>query len=201
MCDRERNKMSKLKIAVVVGSTRPGRVGDQVGRWVLDQASARGDATYELLDLADFPLSHLDESIPAAMGAYEKEHTKLWASIIAQHDGFVFVTPEYNRSIPGSLKNALDFLYSEWNNKAAGIVSYGGVVSGARAAEHLRLILSELQVAHVRQQVMFSTGADFENYSVLKVPSDSHVSALATLLDQLHLWATGLRAARTGSGD
>jgi NAD(P)H-dependent FMN reductase len=190
--------MSDLKIAVIVASTRPGRVGDQLGNWVLDRATARDDATYDLIDLNDLPLSRLDESIPAAMGAYEHDHTKDWAALVARYDGYVFVTPEYNKSIPGSLKNAIDFVYSEWNNKAAGIVSYGGVVSGSRAAEHLRLILAELQIASVRQQVMFSTGADFENYSVLKTPGDPHAAALDTMLDQVVSWSAALKAVRAG---
>ncbi len=190
--------MSDLRIAVIVGSTRPGRVGDQLGRWVLDQATARGDAHYELVDLNELPLSRLDESIPAAMGAYQNDHTKDWATLVAGFDGYVFVTPEYNKSIPGALKNAIDFVYAEWNNKAAGIVSYGGVVSGSRAAEHLRLILAELQIATVRQQVMFSTGADFENYAVLKTPGDPHAAALSTMLDQVTSWSTALKAVRAG---
>ncbi len=190
--------MSDLKIAVIVGSTRPGRVGDQVAAWVLDHATTHGGAHYQLVDLADLGLSRLDESIPAAMGAYQNDHTKEWAELVAGFDGFIFVTPEYNRSIPGSLKNAIDFVYSEWNNKAAGIVSYGGVVSGARAAEHLRGILAELQVASVRQQVMLSTGADFENYTTLKTPGDAHTTALETLLDQLVSWSSALKSTRAG---
>lgn len=193
---REGSSMSDLRIAVILGSTRPGRVGHQVAQWVVEQATARGDAVYELLDLEDHPLSHLNEALPAAYGAYEGEHTKEWARIIAGYDGYVFVTPEYNRSLPGALKNAIDFVYAEWNNKAAGIVSYGGIVGGARAAEHLRLILVELQVANVRQQVMFSTGADFENYTVFKEPGASHEGALATMLDQVQSWATALRGVR-----
>lgn len=192
--------MSDLKIAVIVASTRPGRVGDQLARWVLDQATIRGGAQYQLVDLAELGLSRLDESIPAGMGAYQNDHTKEWATLVAGFDGFIFVTPEYNRSIPGSLKNAIDFVYSEWNNKAAGIVSYGGVVSGARAAEHLRGILAELQVASVRQQVMFSTGADFENYTTLKTPVEAHAAALETLLTQLVSWSAALKATRTGQG-
>ncbi len=193
--------MSDLKLAIITGSTRPGRVGDQIANWVLEQATSRGDAHYALVDLAEYSLAHLDESIPAAMGAYENQHTKDWAEVVARYDGYVFVTPEYNRSLPGSLKNAIDFVYAEWNNKAAGIVSYGGVVGGARAAEHLRLILGELQVADVRQQVMLSTGSDFENYTVLKDPADHHTAALSTLLDQLHSWATALRTVRDGAGN
>ncbi|HEY0248528.1 MAG TPA: NAD(P)H-dependent oxidoreductase, partial [Gryllotalpicola sp.] len=134
----------------------------------------------------DFPLPHLDEAIPASMGQYQGEHTKKWAAKVAEFDGYVFVTPEYNHSTPGVLKNALDYVYNEWNNKAAGIVSYGGV-GGARAAEHLRLILAELQVATVRQQVALSIMTEFENFSVFK-PGDYNVGFLSTLLDQLVAW-------------
>ncbi len=189
--------MTDLKIAVIVGSTRPGRVGKQVGDWVLAQAKNRGDAQYELVDLADFPLPHLDEAIPASMGQYQNAHTKNWAETIAKYDGYVFVTPEYNHSTSGALKNAIDFVYGEWNNKAAGIVSYGSA-GGARAAEHLRLIFGELQIADVRQQVMFSLATEFENWSVMKTPSEYQANALSTQLDQLVSWSTALRAVRTG---
>ncbi len=189
--------MTDLKIAVIVGSTRPGRNGKQVADWVLAQAQARGDAQYELVDLADFPLPHLDEAIPASMGQYQNAHTKQWAETVARYDGYVFVTPEYNHSTSGALKNAIDFVYGEWNNKAAGIVSYGSA-GGARAAEHLRLILGELQIADVRQQVLFSLATDFENWSVMKTPADFHVQALATQLDQLVAWAAALQAVRLG---
>src|SRR5689334_15288346 len=130
--------MSSLKIAVILGSTRPGRNGAVVADWVLAQAAGRTAATYELLDLVDYPLPHLDEPVSAKAGSelYSKDHTKAWANKIAEYDGYVFVTPEYNHSTSGVLKNAIDFLYQEWTNKAAGLVSYGGV-GGARAIEHL----------------------------------------------------------------
>ncbi len=107
------------------------------------------------------------------MGQYQGEHTKKWAEKIASFDGFVFVTPEYNHSTSGVLKNAIDYLYNEWNNKAAGFVSYGGV-GGARAVEHLRLVAGELQMADVRQQVALSLMTEFENFSVFK-PGDYNV--------------------------
>jgi NAD(P)H-dependent FMN reductase len=111
------------------------------------------DATFELVDLADYDLPHLDEPAPAAMGpSYTQPHTRTWAQKIASFDGYIFVTPEYNHSITGPLKNAIDYLYVEWHNKAAGFVSYG-LTGGTRAVEHLRLIMSELQIAHVRAQV------------------------------------------------
>src|SRR4051794_26038414 len=113
------------KIAIIIGSTRPGRRGVDVARWVLENAAARENASYELVDLLDFPLPHLDEAMPPAMGQYENDHTLEWAAKIGQYDGFIFVTPEYDHSTSGVLKNAIDYLYAEWNNKAAGFVSYG----------------------------------------------------------------------------
>src|SRR6185503_3412075 len=105
-----------------------------------------------------------DEPVPPSMGQYSQPHTHAWAQKIESFDGFVFVTPEYNHSTSGALKNAIDFLYAEWNNKAAGFVSYGSV-GGARAAEHLRLVMGELQVADVRAQVALSLYTDFKDFS------------------------------------
>ena len=124
------------RIGIILGSTRPNRNGEQVAKWVYDVASRRGDAEFELVDLRDYPLPHLDEPLPPSMGQYHNEHTRQWADKIASFDGFVIVTPEYNHSTSGVLKNAIDYLYAEWNNKAVGFVSYGAV-GGARAAEHL----------------------------------------------------------------
>ncbi|WP_191304823.1 NADPH-dependent FMN reductase [Lentzea cavernae] len=186
--------MSDLKLAIILGSTRPGRNGAAVADWVLTRAKERTGATYELVDLLDHPLPHLDEAVPASAGRYAGEHTKAWAARISEFDGFVFVTPEYNHSTSGVLKNAIDFLYAEWNNKAAGFVSYGSL-GGARAIEHLRAIASELQIAHVRQQLSFSLQTDFENFSVFK-PSERHDGAATALFDQLESWAGALKTVR-----
>ena len=190
--------MSELRIGIILGSTRPGRKGAQVAEWVLEQASKRDDATYELVDIADFNLPHLDEEIPASQGMYSNEHTKAWASTIASYDGFVMVTPEYNHGTSGALKNAIDFIYGEWNNKAVGFVSYGAAASGARAVEHLRLIVGELQMADVRQQVGISLFTDFEGYTTMK-PIPHHEAPLATMLDQLVSWSGALQTVRTES--
>lgn len=185
--------MSSIRIGIILGSTRPGRNGEAVARWVLDRAESR-DVAYELIDLAAFPLPHLDEALPPAMGQYANAHTKEWAQKIAQYDGYIFVTPEYNHSISGVLKNAIDYLYGEWNDKAAAFVSYGSV-GGARAIEHLRAIASELQMAHVRQQLSFSLATDFENYSTF-TPAPHHDAAADTLFDQLESWTTALKPLR-----
>lgn len=182
------------KIGIIIGSTRPNRNGEQVAKWVFDIASKRSDAAFELVDLRDYPLPHYDEPIPPSLGHYQYEHTKAWAAKIASFDGFVIVTPEYNHSTSGVLKNAIDYLYAEWNNKAVGFVSYGGV-GGARAAEHLRLVVGELQMADVRQQVALSMLTEFENYTVFK-PGDYNRAALDTLLDQVVAWSTALAPLR-----
>ena len=183
-----------VKIAIILGSTRPGRNGEAVARWVHELASKRSDAEFELVDLKDFNLPHLDEAIPPAMGAYANPHTLAWAEKIATFDGFVFVTPEYNHSTSGALKNAIDFLYREWTNKAAGFVSYGSS-GGTRAVEHLRLVMGELQVADVRAQVALSLATDFENYRTF-TPAAYHEPALTTMLDQVIAWSTALQPLR-----
>lgn len=183
-----------MRVAIILGSTRPGRIGEGVARWVHETAQSRDDAEYELLDIADFDLPLLDEPVPPSMGQYSKEHTKRWAAAIASFDAFVFVTPEYNHSTSGALKNAIDFLYAEWNDKVAGFVGYGSV-GGTRAVEHLRLIAAELQMATVRTQLAFRLVEDFESYRTLK-PNPEHEQQLHALLGQVVRWAGALRALR-----
>lgn len=183
-----------IRIGIILGSTRPNRNGEQVAAWVHQNASERDDATYELVDLRDFPLPHLDEPIPPSMGQYQNEHTKKWAEKIASFDGYVIVTPEYNHSTSGVLKNAVDYLFAEWNNKAVGFVSYGAV-GGARAVEHLRLIAGELKMADVRQQVSLALNSEFENYSVFK-PGAYQLPQLSALLDEVVAWSTALATLR-----
>lgn len=182
------------KIAVVTGSTRPGRNNIAVANWVLENAQKRTDAQFELVDIADYNLPVLDEAMPAGFQQYANEHTKKWSQTIAQYDGYIFVTPEYNHSISGALKNALDYISVEWNNKAAGFVGYGSA-GGVRAVEHLRQIASELQLAHVRNQVQLSLFTDFENFSEFK-PADMHQETLTAMLDQLVAWTGAMRTLR-----
>jgi NAD(P)H-dependent FMN reductase len=183
-----------LKIGIIIGSSRPGRNAEAVAGWVHQIAMKRSDAEFELIDIQDYNLPLLDEPIPPAMGQYREAHTKVWAEKIGSLDGFVFVTPEYNHSIPGALKNAIDYLFREWNNKAAGFVSYGSA-GGARAVEHLRGVMGELMVADVRAQVMLSLFSDFENFSVFK-PAAHHEHSVNAMLDQLIAWAKALKGLR-----
>jgi NAD(P)H-dependent FMN reductase len=183
-----------LNIGIILGSTRPNRNGEAVAKWVQNQVRERRDANYELIDIKDFNLPLLDEPIPPSQGKYSQPHTKRWAEKIGSLDAFIFVTPEYNHSTSGALKNAIDFLYREWNNKAAGFVSYGSA-GGARAVECLRLIMAELQIADVRAQVMFSLITDFKNFSEF-APDPRHEKELDALLKQLLAWGEAMKNVR-----
>jgi NAD(P)H-dependent FMN reductase len=183
-----------LRVAIIIGSTRPGRKGETVAKWAYEIAKKRSDAEFELVDIKDFNLPLLDEPMPPSMGQYTQKHTKTWSAKISSFDAFVFVTPEYNHATSGALKNAIDFLYSEWVNKAAGFIAYGGL-SGARAVENLRLIMGELQVATVRAQVGLSMFTDFENFAVFK-PAPKQEKAVNSMLDEVIAWGGALRTLR-----
>ena len=185
-----------LKVGIITGSTRPNRKSFDVARWLLEIARKRNDAEYELVDIKEFELPLLDEPMPPSMGKYQQPHTKRWAAKIASLDAFVFVSPEYNHSIPAALKNAIDFLFAEWNHKAAGFVSYGAV-GGARAVEQMRLVLAEVHVATVRAQVLLSMMTDFENFTTFK-PEPHHEKAAGAVLDQVVAWGGALRQLRSG---
>ncbi len=184
-----------IKVGIIVGSTRPGRKADSVARWVLEHAKKRVDAQFEIVDIADFKLPLLDEPVPPSMGKYSQPHTKAWAQKVASFDAYIFVTPEYNHAPSAALKNAIDYVYAEWNNKAAGFVSYGASSSGARAVEQLRPVMAEIQVADVRAQVLLSLITDFENYTVFK-PSAALEAPLGMMLDQVVAWGGALKAMR-----
>ena len=171
-----------IRIAIIIGSTRPGRNGEAVAKWVCKIAQNRTDAEFELVPM------------PPIMGQYSKPHTKVWAAKIGSFDAYVFVTPEYNHGTSGALKNAIDFLFAEWSDKAAGFVSYGGA-SGARAVEQLRLNLAEVQMATVRNQVLLSMYTDFENFSVFK-PDPRKETSVKEMLDQLIAWGGALTTLR-----
>lgn len=183
-----------IKVAIILGSTRPGRKSDVIGSWAHELASKRSDASFEIVDLAEVGLPMLDEAIPPSMGKYEHEHTKKWAANVARFDAFVFVTPEYNHSTSAVLKNALDYVYAEWNDKAAGFIGYGSA-GGTRAVEALRQICSELQIAHVRSQVALSLFTDFESFKTFK-PDPKHEKSLSTMLDQVVAWGGALKTLR-----
>lgn len=186
----EAGKMAteKLNIGIILGSTRQGRVSPQVGAWVKEIAEQRGDANYEIVDIADYSLPFLGTTDGQEQGVAK------WNEKLDSLDGFVFIVQEYNHSITGALKNALDSARDAWNNKAAGIVSYGST-GGARAAEHLRGILGELLIADVRVHPTLSLFTDFENGTVFK-PADLHITNVNAMLDQVHAWSGALKTLR-----
>jgi NAD(P)H-dependent FMN reductase len=178
----------KLNVGIILGSTRIGRVSPQVGEWVKEIADKRGDANYEIVDIADYQLPFLGttDGTEPGIAAWNKKLNNL--------DGFVFIVQEYNHSITGALKNALDLAREAWNNKAAGIVSYGST-GGARAAEHLRGIMGELMIADVRVHPTLSLFTDFENYTTFK-PADLHLNNVNAMLDQVVAWSGALKTLR-----
>lgn len=176
----------KLNIGIILGSTREGRVSPAVAEWVKGIADKRGDANYEIVDIKDYQLPFLGEGDAPGIAA--------WNEKLANLDGFVFIVQEYNHSITGALKNALDLAREPWNNKAAGIVSYGST-GGARAAEHLRGILGELMVADVRTHPTLSLFTDFENFAEFK-PQDIHLDNVNLMLEQVVAWSGALKTLR-----
>ncbi|WP_084958584.1 NADPH-dependent FMN reductase [Thermoactinospora rubra] len=199
-----------IHIAIVVGSTRRPRSRTAVAaEWVRQVAERHPDVVsgrvaLGLVDLAEHDLPPLDEPLPALFGDYRHEHTRRWAATVASYDGFVFVTPEYNHSMPAALKNAVDYLFAEWNDKAAGFVSHG-VAGGVRAVEHLRQVLAEVKVATVRSQVALSAFADFQVADPAEpgviAPGPHQEPTLMELLEELFAWAGALKALReTGAG-
>lgn len=184
--------MADLKIAVILGSTRQNRNGAAVADWVMAKAAERTGADYELVDLRDFPMPLFDAVASPAYVPPTDPTVQRWAAKIAEFDGYVFITPEYNHSFSAVLKNALDSIYHEFNNKAAAFVSYGSF-QGARAVEQLRLVASELQLAHVRQQLGFSLFTDFENMSTF-TPGPQHDANAETMFTQLEAWTGALKS-------
>ncbi|UOE53778.1 NAD(P)H-dependent oxidoreductase [Bacillus sp. CMF12] len=182
----EQTMSEKLNIGIILGSTRQGRVSPQVGSWVKEIADRRGDANYEIIDIADFKLPFLGEADSPGIAEWNEKLNSL--------DGFIFIVQEYNHSITGALKNALDLAREPWNNKAAGIVSYGST-GGARAAEHLRGIMGELMIADVRTHPTLSLFTDFENGTVFK-PQDLHLDNVNAMIDQVISWSGALKTIR-----
>ncbi|BAQ09332.1 NADPH-dependent FMN reductase [Sporosarcina sp. FSL W7-1349] len=186
--EENENMAEKLNIGIILGSTRQGRVSPQVGEWVKGIADQRDTANYEIVDIADFKLPFLGETDGTEPGI------AAWNEKLAKLDGFVFIVQEYNHSITGALKNALDFAREAWNDKAAGIVSYGST-GGARAAEHLRGICGELKIADVRTHPTLSLFTDFENGTEFK-PQSLHLDNVNAMLEEVEAWSGALKTLR-----
>ncbi|MCB0872451.1 MAG: NAD(P)H-dependent oxidoreductase [Actinobacteria bacterium] len=185
-----------MKILIITGSTRPGRAGEAVGNWVHRVASQRSDATYELVDLADYELELLNEpTVPgAANGNYDNAATRRWSEKIASADGFVFVTPEYNHGVPAAMKNSFDVLYPEWMNKAVTFVSYGAD-AGVRAVENWRVIVINAFLYATRSVVSLSLFTDFGEGGF--APQDRRAGELNGALDELVPLAGAVKTLRS----
>lgn len=188
---------SPLNIALIIGTTRPNRFSERPAKWIGDLASKKSGVELEVLDLRDYPMPFFNEPNSPSMSQPEKytdESAKAWAAKIKQKDGFIVVTGEYNHGIPAVLKNALDYVYHEWNNKAVGFVSYGGV-GGARCIEHLRGVAVELQMVPIRADIHIFFPMYME---ALKDPKafDSLNETADKFLDQLIWWTATLKEAR-----
>lgn len=194
-------QLSKLKIGVIISSTRPTRFGEIPAKWIVEKANERPELEAEIVDLRDFDLPFFDEVASNAWAPSQNAEAVRWQNKISEFDGYIFVIAEYNRSITGALKNAIDQAYTNWNKKAFGIVAYGAL-GGARAAEHLRTIGVELQLASTRSAVHISGGDFFAvhpGFGGTKTLNDIEGSIGASAkdtLDQLVWWTKATKAAR-----
>lgn len=186
-----------IRIGIITGSTRDVRINLQVAEWIKDFADHKGmDAEFEIIDIKESGLGRFNEEMPPLMinKEYTKEANKSWSEKIDALDGFIFVTPEYNKNIPSGLKDHLDYLGTEWHHKAAGIVSYGSTL-GIAASLALRMTLSNLKVATVEPQGAFSLFNDFENMATFK-PLDVHKRRIGELIDDVVTWSTAFKSVR-----
>jgi NAD(P)H-dependent FMN reductase len=184
------------KLSVIVGSTRPGRVGLPIAQWFFERAKLHGKFEVELLDLKELNLPLLDEPKHPRLGDYQHEHTKNWSKLIKASDAFVFVSPEYNFSAPPALLNALDYLYQEWAYKPAGFVSYGGQSGGIRAVQMLKQPLISMKVVGLPESVVIPFFAQHLTDGAFK-GTEAHEKAAVTMLDELLRWADALATLRT----
>lgn len=185
-----------MKVKVILGSTRPNRFGTHVANWIMELAKEQKDTAFELIDLKDVNLPFLDEPVPPLMGQYSKPHTKEWAKIIGEADGFIIVTAEYNFSIPAALKNALDFLAAEWRYKPVAFVSYGAAAGGARAVEHLRSSIANLGMFDLRDQVIIPEYWNQMDDNGAFKPTEAQTTNAKKMIERIAFWSTYLKPAR-----
>ncbi len=189
-----------LKLKLILGSTRPNRTSEKLVPWLTDSILKKGGFEIEVLDLRDHALPFYDQATTPSQvkdGNYPTDAAKAWAAKIADGDVFLIISPEYNHSFTAVLKNALDTVYAEWNNKAVGFVGYGSAM-GARAIEQLRIVAAELQMASVRQGVYIPApwALTDEKGALKDGVLEQHTPALNTLLEQLASWGSALATTR-----
>jgi NAD(P)H-dependent FMN reductase len=190
--------VAKPVLQIIIGSTRPGRVGSAVADWIIDRARAQGDFEVEVTDLAVLNLPIFDEPNHPRLRRYVNQHTKDWSEIVERSDAFIFVIPEYNYGFNAATKNAIDYLNQEWQNKPAGIVSYGGVAAGTRAAQMLKQVMSALKIVPVTDSVNIPFVAEKLDEDRRLKPNEIMEAAAGAMLDELARWAQALRPLRAG---
>jgi len=185
-------------LAIVIGSTRPGRAGLPIADWFAGVARRHGGFDVEVVDLAEIALPLLDEPHHPRLRQYTKPHTKAWSAIVDRSDAVVFVTPEYNYGYPAALKNAIDYLHEEWRDKPVGFVSYGGVAAGTRAVQQLKQVVTTLRMVPVVESVNIPFHAQFLVDGAVQ-PNDVMGNAAAAMLDELVRLEGVLRRLRESS--
>ena len=191
--------MAKPVLRIIVGSTRPGRVGPAVADWIAERARDHGGFDVQVTDLAELNLPILDEPNHPRLRQYVHQHTKDWSALVEGSDAFIFVTPEYNHGIGAALKNAIDYVYNEWHGKAAGIVSYGGVAAGTRATQMLKQVLASLKVVPVMEAVNIPfVRSQIDEDGRLK-PTEALEASATAMLDEVQRWTEAMRPLRAGA--
>jgi len=188
---------SPLVLQVIICSTRPGRKGPVIAQWAADQARAHGKFTVEVVDLADFDLPILDATKHPRFGEYESEATKRWSASVARADAYVFVTPEYDFSMPASLLNALQLIYHEWTYKPLAFVSYGGESGGLRSVQMTKQVVTTFKMVPVVETVAVHMVAQhFDEATATFTATEGHTKKAAAMLTELHRWAVALKPMR-----
>jgi NAD(P)H-dependent FMN reductase len=188
--------MSSPTLQIIIASTRPGRVGPSVAAWIYERAVAHGGFNVELVDLAEVNLPMFDEPKHPRFGEYVHQHTKDWSATISRGDAFIFVIPEYNYGFNAAIKNAIDYLNKEWQGKAVGFVSYGGVAAGTRAVQMLKQVVTTLKMVPIFDAVNIPFVQQFLDADKKLQPNEIMESAATAMLDELVTWTTALRHVR-----
>lgn len=189
----------KPRLHIIIASTRPGRIGPSVAQWFETFAREQGAFDVQLVDLAEFSLPLYDEPRHPATQHYEHPHTQAWSRSVAQADAYVFVTPEYNYNPPPSLVNALNYVYREWNYKACGFVSYGGVSGGIRSVQMAKQLVTTLKMMPMVEGVMIPMVAQSLDEQGKLVPNPLIEHAATQMLSELYKWTEALASMRANS--
>lgn len=186
------------RLQIIIASTRPGRVGLPVAQWFRERAVAHGGFEIEVVDLAELNLPFLDEPSHPRLRQYVHQHTRDWSARVEAADAFVFVMPEYNYGFTAPLKNAIDYLHSEWLYKPVGLVSYGGVAAGTRAAQMIKQVVTVLKMVPLAEAVSIPFVSQFINDEGAFQANEVMETAATVMLNELQRWVTALWPLREG---